>query len=315
MIDKYYFQFDTHFFKRLCRDEVFFEKFHRVLEVHDLQAKSKQEGFYLTPFTILETIGIKPKQINFSAKKYNNLQDFLNNYVAELRTRYLTAKEIQSDNIQVAAQSNYPKSGTSIQKNIYDLCITRVVEDDEFIPNLITHLTMDSVFKYQYKKEWVKELISTFLFEVFHLEEPLRYEVSKFRLVQNNFRINKGHFQKTAIGTKFAISNTISALNLKGAGDLLDCDIIHAVCLGYQKMSNLLKPVIGFTLDNPSAIIPRIALYKGFIEYAKNRATKSKYHVSKEILEHTGGMVVFMDHKTYESSIKVVADIEPTGNG
>lgn len=306
---KFYFLFDTNVFNKLCRDKPFYSNYLKSLEENQLAPKEVQKGFYITPFSVLESIGIRPKYKELTSNKNNtSIISFLSQ---EIRTYFENLDELSVDNLRKKAQNNRPNGGTDNQNYIYNLCVERCVQENDFHQTLILNLVYDFLCKYPYKKTVFKDIFDILKLHLFLKES---YEVSKFRLLSNLFDKESNRINRESIGTDKAKLNTSKGLKSQIAKDYLDTDIIHSVCMGHLSKEGL-HPVIGFTFDNYNEILPRISAYKGFIYNVKKGFLNSNINGEEYLFNNRSGIICFLNKDgVIEKKVNVI-DIPITGYG
>lgn len=307
--NQYYFLFDTSVFQKLCRDNSFYSSFLKSMEENNLNPKEFQEGFYITPFSVLEAIGVRPayKKIECNFKD-SSIINFLSQ---EIRNYFENLDDINSENLKLKAQKNRPINASEGQNYLYELCVERCVNEDDFHQMLIYHLVLDYLYKYQYKNKIFENIFDILKL---HLFDKALYEISKFRLLSNLYDKNSPRISTESIGTERAKLNTNKSLKTQLGKDYLDSDIVHSVCMGHLAKDGL-YPVVGFTFDNYNEILSRISAYKGFIYGTKKDFLNSNFDDEEYIFNNTSGIICFLNSDgMIEKKINVI-DIPVTGHG
>jgi hypothetical protein len=81
-------------------------------------------------------------------------------------------------------------------------------------------------------------------------------------------------------------------MRLKTRRDRVDCDLVHHACSGYRADSGIVS-VACFTTDDPSIVIPRIAVYKGMRRAMWSFFDDSAKRMVEEEHPIAPGLVVF----------------------
>lgn len=310
---KFYYQFDNNLFTSLCRYNDFFKNFIESSKEYDLYPKEKQDGFYLTPFTILEAIGCIPRDPKIEFKRKSDIKESIQNFSFNIRKAFESMDELKIQNLINYAERNKPNGVDllPIQFDLYEKCIINPLNEPSFYDTLITYLVADFIYKFQYEKNIFKEIFPILEYPLFLNNEA--YGISKFKLIGNNFDKKRNRIKKEIQGSKIAIENTITGLTLKRT-DFLDCDIVHAVCMGHLLKDFNLIPVIGFTQDNKNRILPRISLYKNFIYKVKcDFLYNRNYNKDNFLFDNVSGILCFVDSKGKITKKENVIDISITG--
>ncbi|HRG77569.1 MAG TPA: hypothetical protein PLX69_23620 [Leptospiraceae bacterium] len=310
---KFYYQFDNNLFNSLCRYNDFFNNFIESSKEYGVYPKEKQEGFYITPFTILEAIGCIPKDPKIKFKRKSDLVESIRDFSFNTKTAFESMGELKIQNLINFAERNRPNGADllPIQFDLYEKCIMNPLNKLGFYDTLVTYLTSDYIYKFKYENNIFKEIFSILERHLFLNNEV--YGISKFKLIGNTFDKKRNKIKKEIQGSKIAIENSLMGLTLKRT-DFLDCDIAHAVCMGHLLKDVNLIPVIGFTQDNKNRILPRISLYKNFIYKVKSEFLNSKnYNKDDFLFDNVSGILCFVDSKGRITKKEDVIDIPMTG--
>jgi hypothetical protein len=267
---------DNNIFRALCTSPngEAIRNLHNSISNIPFLESSKNIAFKLTPFSILEEIGIKPpKMFKISTAEITLLENALNiaEYLTSKAKKFYMESEIislEQINKKAVEQEKYV---TPEAKNFYCELVKERVNEEGFIDYLYNQLVMDYLMKYDYGVELEEIMLPFFNFQFFMDDNFANYvsnDISKFRLakkVWNKYYNNNQHGKDLLITT---LDSFNEAMDIDKHADYLDCELIHFCCLGAfynQKRS----PVIGYTTDDPGYIIPRINIYNKYLDYIR----------------------------------------------
>jgi hypothetical protein len=226
---------------------------------------SNKIAFKLTPFSILEEIGVTPPKmykiltaeiillddaasiaeyLTLKAKKYYMESEFIS-------LDYLNKKAIEQE-----------KYVTIEAKKIYYELVKERINEEGFIDYLYNQLIMDYLMKFDYGIELEERMLSFFNLQFFISDNILfniSNDINKFRLARKlwNKYYNYNHNNNLLINS---LDSYNKAMGLDKHGDYLDCELIHFCCVGVFFNQERL-PVISYTTDDPENIIPRIIIW------------------------------------------------------
>lgn len=294
-IQKYWFAFDTNVFRLITTDSLNYSKFISEMEKIGLRPKFSQKGFILSPFTLLEYIGVAiPDPDIRIPKELTEIEDIIKfitqrgtdfyNHHPNLSQKYLTEKSNKQRKFVV------PEATA-----LYEICVDRILKKKDFKSIIVDYLLTDFIYKYKYPASLYATVYNLFSVGILQEETP-GYQFSKFRVIVDFWQRNYEKLKKHSKAPKHALEKTNKAMSLKTKKDFVDTELVHMTTMGFIHQRSH-YPVIGLTTDNIDNLIHRIAVYKGFIQVNKDKYLKSGIKIRKSIENHNGGHLIFFDKK------------------
>ncbi|MGE5353220.1 MAG: hypothetical protein ACM3P0_14150 [Acidobacteriota bacterium] len=268
---------DNNIFRLICSSpngEALNKLFNSISGISFLNEKTNF-AFKLSPFSILEAIGIVPPRINDLAlpNELIQLKDaaIIAEYLSSLALKfYQKSEEISLANIQIKAHEQ-EKYVTAEAKEIFGISILDIINEAGFVEYLQRQLVMDYLFKFDYPNE-IDKIMIPFFGAQFFMNDNISSNISKFRLAKKISNIYYNRIQHNC--DKEFLFTLQRAMNIDKHQDYVDCDLIHFACMGALN-NNERCPVISYSIDKPEVIIPRIKIYKSIIELFKIGITES----------------------------------------
>lgn len=253
-------------------------------------------GFKLTPFALLEAIGIIPPKIYNIDLPPNIIENNCATSIADyLVTKsidfYSNSPDLLGDKIISKAheQRKYVQ-GESLE--FYDKIIIETLDENGYREFLIKQLSMDYLMKYDYPNEIIDTMIS-FFGSQFFMNDVISNNISKFRLAKKLWSILYNKIQHNNKTPQNILATLKRAMEIDKHQDYLDCEIIHFACLGTSNNGEVL-PVVSCSMDKPEIIIPRIVIYKSTIElFRMGLANSNPLHNDLPVINKSEGVFAF----------------------
>lgn len=287
----------------------------RAMEV----AGSGRLFFALTPFSVLEAIGVVPPSPSL---------DFAP--IPIEAGREAEAIEKMSDEILRQALEFYEQTPALSEANLlfkadeqrlhtrpdalpfFDRCITDVIKNREARCHMIACLAVDTLFKFDFPCRTLPFFQVRFLAMLFSVDE-IDNSVSLFRVVKKIWdAVYSRMYRDPASFNRERLLKAQKHMEIKKSRDLVDCDLIHYLCVGFMTGDHR-SPVIGCTTDDLDTIVTRIAVFKTIQEQYSKDALKMMGRKRNEVVRHEPGTVI---HCTPNARVKGsirVADIPVIG--
>jgi hypothetical protein len=269
----------------------------------------------MTPFTVLEAVGLKKipdpnliLNIQTLRKSPNEIISYLS---SKARTFYLDSPILKREHLISLANKQSIKYTSNEGKELERRCVYKPLSFNLFEKILIDNLTFDYIYKFDFPQE-KQFVITDFLLPSLFTDHSHISGLSKFRWAKKFWDKIYQNLNKTdlCVSQKEIIEGINKSMKLKKLKDFLDCEIIHKVLVG-DFVDGKYRPSIAFTSDNGQDIINRIMVYKSFIEYlSENLSDKVSDHYRAIIAKWHSGMVVFCNSDGTFKGMKAVNEIE-----
>jgi len=265
--------------------------------------RPRDTKFRLRPFTVLEAIGVRIPTIN-SIKIPNDIlksrqRALCFSYLYEEYKQIILSKpEINKD--ELIRLSIHQRGYVSQEAlDLYDRCITNVVDQSDFYDRIISSITFDYVLKHEYPKNLAPEMHHFFCSFLF-TDDLGMMDYSLMRVVKAMWdRVFSDFSRKGPMGDAF-YKRANKAMKIKRFGDYLDCDIIHYLCMGTVNHMHR-DPVVVFTEDSAQIIEDRVSIYKGFLQVVH----KMSPSLRMPIVPHEGIIIQCGEDGRFKKTINV----------
>ena len=294
-------------------------RFLKEIKEQGLVAHESRISFALTPFSMLEAIGIvapTPALVYPSASlgcgeqdQAELIEDAVNDLLGQALNFYSQSPELSQANLEERAveQRGFTKQNAL---HFFDQCVTEVLADSNARHHMIACLAADAVFKFNFPIDLLPYFHTRFLRMLFS-EDEIDNSAGLFRVMKriwdvlyNKMYADPQNFNRVRLRQaqrRMAISND---------HDFLDCDLIHYLCVGYVVGQNRF-PVIGFTTDNFKTIATRIAVFKAISEQYLQSALQLSKHPEDAKVRHEQGTLVYCGPDAQLLNFAHVEDIQP----
>ena len=307
---------DNNIFRILCSSEkgIAIKRLYKSISNFSFLQDKINIAIKLTPFSILEAIGIvPPKMYNLSLPtEIIQLKDAtqIANYLSSKALGFYLESEVISlgmINKKALEQENYV---TTEAKDIYNKLVLSIFNETGFIEYLQKQLVMDYLIKYDYPNE-IDEIMMPFFGAQLFMNDEISSNISKFRLAKKLSNMYYNLIQHDRNVHKAFLNTLQKSMNIDKHQDYLDCDLIHFACLGIL-INDERFPVICYTLDKPEIIIQRIEIYKSTIELFKYSLEKSNPNqINLPPINQAEGMFAFCSK---EGDVYSMIEIRTIGN-
>lgn len=278
---------DTNIFNRLIRKKDFAQKFQEYSERCNFP---NLDSLYFTPFCVIEYLGIKlehPKILPPKLKK-NEIDNYLDETIAKIYSFYKNQKSL--DYQLITERVNNVEAYVINETGGYFNNFKSYIKNDFSKEILAYHLTTDFIYNFPFQPEIRREVFVKLSLDILrNIHVP--FEVSKFRLVQNDWDTHWTRLKKESNGN---LSKFDSAIRLKSKGDFLDSDIVHLTTMGINSNHETV-PLVAVTSDNFEDVIGRVSLYKALVRFLKH------FYASENVSNHfitvknSNGIIFFTD--------------------
>lgn len=299
------FLLDTTIFNKLIRKRDFFQQFTESTKSCNFP---DHNSLYITPFSVLEYLGLKIEHPIILPKKFpehqvnEEIEKIISNaYQFYNKQELLSPKAIKLrlDDIETYVIN---------EGKIYFDRLKDYIHSDFSISSLSYHLTADFIHNFPFPIERRRDAFVRLSMDILrNIYVP--YEVSKFRLVQNDWDSQWARLKKESSGS---LSRFDKSIRMKSKGDFLDSDIVHLTTLGIYT-SEKTYPLVAVTSDNPEDIIGRISLYKGLIRFLKYFIKTQNGLENFPILENTEGIIFYANNEGKFIGKSTVSEIPTFG--
>jgi hypothetical protein len=263
---------DNNIFRLLCSSPngEALKNFHNSISNIPFLERGEKMAVKLSPFSILEGIGIIPPQMyKIPSNELIVLKDALSiaEYLSTKAKKYYMESEILSPDSINKKAIEQEKYVTTEARKFYNDLITEKIYEEGFFDYLYNQLTMDYIIKYDYPDE-LEEIILPFINMQFfmdpYISNYISNDISKFRFAKKAWNKYYNSIQHNdALHAKLVDFN--KAMCLDKHADYLDCELIHFCCLG-AFFNKIHLPVIAYSTDNSKYILPRIYIYKKYLD-------------------------------------------------
>ena len=310
---KYSFLLDNNIYREIVKsgNEIILENFNSDIKNHRIikNIPLKNINYSLTPFTIMEALGITIpyKKITLPSdlkkpNKYNEAIRFIND---EAKKHFNNLTLIKPE--ELLKKVKHQKKYTSLKaKEIAKIFIETPLTTKEFYNYFIEALVFDYVCKYEFTKEIQKIIFTEHLLPTFFLNNHEISRFSKFRIIKRLWDNSYDSLKKSIVFPKGYMEEINNSMKLERNRDFLDCEIIHFACIG-DCVETKYNPVFAFTQDDKKTIINRIIIYKSMIKTILNDLSDDDYNIHKPIInDWKQGMIIFCNS---DGSIKESIDV------
>ncbi len=274
-------------------------------------------SFLLTPFSLLEAIGIVPPPALLALNQVQPIQGneseateaMTDDMLRQACEFFECCTEISEANLKskVSEQRNYTQDASL---SFFDLCVTKVLEKPETRRHIIACLAVDAVFKYSYPHEQLPHFHVRFLAMLFSRDE-VDNSASLFRVIKRIWDVlfNKMYSDLESYNLQ-RLEQARQCMAIENQHDFLDCDLIHFLCVGYIVRDRRL-PVIAFTMDNFDTVCTRISVFKAIQEAFRSKALEILKQKEEDVVMHEQGILVSCNSNAQLVHWIRVQDIQP----
>ncbi len=310
---KYSFLLDNNIYGKIVKsgNEMIFKNFNSDIKNHTVikNISSENINYSLTPFTIMEALGITIPYPNIilpldlkNRKKHKEAFIFVR---SKAKKYFKNLNQIKHKEL-IKKVENQQKYTSLKARKTQQIFIENPLKIDGFYDYFIESLVFDYICKYEFPKEIQKILFSNFLLPTFFLNNHEISRFSKFRIIKRLWDHSYDGLIKSTVFPEGYIDELNNSMRLKRNKDFLDCEIIHFACIG-DCVESKHNPVFVFTQDDKKTIINRIIVYKSMIKNILNNLSDNKYKINKPIINNwEQGMIIFCDDDgSFKESIDV----------
>lgn len=250
-------------------------------------------GFRITPFSLLEFLGIVPPhfilndipQEVFRDKNPGTITDFIlkkaKKFYSEsavLTIDYLKQKE--EEQLKYVEYEAFP---------LFKACVSETLESKNAIDLIHGSLAFDYLFKIDFPKE-LEKIMMQYFSSHFFLDYPLS-PLGKFRYTK---KLWDGFIGKE--GTRYphaGINSEIKkSMSIKKQRDYLDCDVIHWLCYGLPYNGKRAQ-VAFITYEKAFQIFDRAIVHKMIGKRLFELCDKDLQGKYRDTFHHVGGYIIF----------------------
>ena len=218
--------------------------------------ESTEVPFCMTPFQLMEALGIKPKDANVVAtySRGETANDVVTRVMKETFEYYLALPELSQKSLEARAQEMRAHLKYTECLELYDGCVLERTQQAGLGPEIAMALALDNAQKATYPKSIAAD-VELVLYDLLIVKGYDTY--SRFRVAK---RMWDKIYSRTLKKYRVAPPKTKclnKAMHLKSRRDFLDCDLIHLACFGLDG-----EDVLAITCDPPETIKGRMSVYK-----------------------------------------------------
>ncbi len=310
---RYSYLFDNNLYRQLTTSPngLALKNFNNAIDKYEITKKiaSRPIAFRMTPFTIMEALGITapnppisiPRHLN-SGKKLRELLDYV---ISEAKSFYYSSPNLKKQYFLDKAQEQM--KFTSFEATAFEkICILDPLNDDNFEDYIVLCLAFDFLYKFEFPKEIQLQALHTYFIPTFFINDSFVAGLSKFRIAKKLWDIAYPSLLKKSDYSNETIEKMNGSMRLKKLKDYLDCELVHMLSVGdYTK--NTYQPVVAFTCDDGQNVINRIMTYKSIIELFINLLDDVVYGEFKSTIQswQQGVLVICNMDGTFKDVIEV----------
>lgn len=258
------FLLDNRLFRLLCAPDqrAALESFRASLARLRLAPEGGLPDLEMTPLAILDLIGVEPPQFpalplpkSFSTLKYVEVGILI---MQTIKKEFEKAPELEPASLRWRVEE-LREAADPAAHDLFDLCLTRFVCQENFEDSILEQLTFDALFRFRFPEERREEMIH--LFNSFLLDNKTQVSgLSKVRLLRVFWeksleRLLKKHPRER--GEILAVDQEMKPRTFK---DFLEWELIHYAVLGYARKR--IHPVIAFALEPEDRLRARCRAHK-----------------------------------------------------
>jgi hypothetical protein len=266
---KYFYLLDNNVFRLLCETPGghAIKTFNACLDtLPQPPSDGDSAALMLTPATLLEAIGVVPPTPNLRlpanllrSEQSQEIMEFL----LDGALRFYEGHPAMSKDVLVSRAEKQRSFVAPEAEPLFDICVARIVSSADFEKHVHTMLSFDYLYKYDYPSVVRADMHKLFVPHFFMKNEMIS-GLAKFRLGKQLWDVALREMERSFSGQP-DFEEARKAMQIKTRRDLLDCDLVHLLCLGVTH-DGASYPVAAFTTDDAKSILPRIAVYKGILE-------------------------------------------------
>jgi hypothetical protein len=218
----------------------------------------------LTPLALLQALGVDPPRFDFftlpaevalsgESLKATSL------VVKVIESCLRKSPELQPDSLRKRAESAQPPEG-SAARELFDLCVTRVVSREGFEDAIVKQLSFDFLFRFPFPDVLREEVFEFLCASLFATDETVA-GLSKMRAIKTLWDRAYPRIIKGNPGARGEIQALDREMKVRTRADLLAGELVHHAVLG-TAVGKRFQPVTAFTLDSTERARARAIAYK-----------------------------------------------------
>jgi hypothetical protein len=178
--------------------------------------------------------------------------------------------ELQPDSLRKHAENARPPEG-SAGRELFDLCVTRVVSREGFEDLIVKQLSFDFLFRFPFPDVLREEVFEFLCASLFATDETVA-GLSKMRAIKTLWDRAYPRIIKKNPGARGEIQALDREMKVRTRADLLAGELVHHAVLG-TAAGKRFHPVTAFTLDSAERARARAIAYKSALRFFLDQIT------------------------------------------
>lgn len=238
------------------------ETFRASLVRSRLAAAGSLPDFEMTPLAVLDAIGGEPPPVvpmNFPEGPDLRVADLSVKAIEAIKRVFFNVREYQEETLRQLVEERRQRIDPAAHE-LFDLCVTRSVQSEEWLKELRSHMTLDSLFRLRFPESYREDAFHLFTASLLNRSMSVA-GLSKVRLLKVYWDRQYERLLKKSPQSRAEIQAADRELKPRTYPDYLTWDLIHHAVLGYQR-ERMVQPVIAFTPDSEQVLETRCRAYK-----------------------------------------------------
>ena len=300
---------DSRLFRRLCApgQEAAMASFRTaVLDLGVVPGKALP-ALELTPMALLAVLGVElpqPETFPLPAAVLKSGESLMaTSLVAKLaEPRFREAPELQPDFLRKRAEEMRQATPPSA-RDLFDLCVTRVVSGEGFETPFIRQLSFDHLYRFPFPDVLREEIFHFLCASLFGTGDTVA-GMSKMRIVKVIWDRAYPRLLKANPGARGEIQALDREMKLRTRKDFLDWELVHHSVLGCEADKGF-RPVTAFVPEPAEKIRSRAIAYKCALRAFLDPITRDDLVTLRPKLESwsPGTLVPVQEDGTFEALV------------
>ncbi len=303
---------DSHLFRLLCKPggegrEAAVAHFRAsVLDLGIAPGKALP-ALELTPMAFLAVVGVEPPQLETFPLPPAVLKSgeslMATSLIAKLaEPRFREAPELQPDFLRKRVEE-LRQAAEPAARDLFDLCVTRVVSVEGFETQIIRQLAFDALYRFPFPDVLREEIFHFLCASLFGTGDTVA-GMSKMRIVKVIWDRAYPRLLKANPGARGEIQALDREMKLRTRKDFLDWELVHHSVLGWETAKGF-RPMTAFILESAEKIRARAIAYKCALRAFLDPITRDDLATLQPKLEswRPGTLVPVREDGTFESLV------------